>query len=132
MSFFGIDEAALSDPLGRVDDVVQVAAAVVAVVGVHELFAVAGRAAKVRGDNEIALINHVLDDAIERVDELAGRAAVDVDDGGELAVARDVVGDVGEGGDGPLAVAAGEVDEVRLDHVGAANPAKKRVGELLE
>ena len=56
---------------------------------------------------------------------------MDVDDGRVLPVARHVERHVEECGDGPLAVAAGIVDEIRLDHVFGADATDERMRNLL-
>ncbi len=63
----GIDEAGAADEVGGAENIVQFLASGVVAVAFLELAAVAGAAAIVRCDNEIALIVHVLDEAIEAV-----------------------------------------------------------------
>ncbi len=121
----GIDEAGAQDEVGGAEDIVEFLASGIVAIAFLELAAVSGAAAIVRGDNEIALIVHVLDEAIEAVHGLRGGASVDVDDGGIFLVADDVVGDIGPGGDGEFAVSAGVVDEAGSNHARGAESGDK-------
>ena len=71
---------------------------------------------------------------MKRLNEFIGlrrRTAVDVNNRGVLSVARHVVGHVEECGDGPLAVAAGIVDQIGLDHIFGAHSRDQRMRDLM-
>ena len=113
-----IDKAGVSDEFGGSEDIVQLLASGIVAIAFLELPAITGSAAIVRCDHEIALIVHVLDEAVEAVHGLRGGASVDVNDGRILLIADDVVGDICPGGDGEFAVMAGVVNQRRRDHAG--------------
>src|SRR5260370_28928723 len=105
----------------------KIAAAHIEKIRLLKLFSVAGRSAIVGRDYDVSLVGHVLDEAVERVHRLRRRTAVNIDDRGVLAVVRQVVGHVDEGGDGPLTILSGVMNKLSFDHVLGAHAAYGRV-----
>src|SRR5207244_11482591 len=103
---FGIDIARLLDPVRGGQYVLQITAAHVEQVGVLKFFSIAGGAAIIGGDHDIALVGHVLHETVEGVHGLRRGPAVNQNDGGMLAVARQVIRYVNERRDGPVAILA--------------------------
>src|SRR5258708_26163566 len=56
---------------------------------------------------------------------------MNVDDRGMLGLARQVVGNIEEGGDGRIAILTGVMNKVRFDHVLGAHSAYERMRELM-
>src|ERR1700676_4820775 len=123
--------AGLLDPVDAGENVLQISTPNVEKIRLLEFSSVSSRAAIVRRKDHVSLIGGVLHEAVEGIHRLRGGAAMDVNDGGVLSVARHVVGDVEKCGDGPLAVAAGIVHEIRLDHVFGANAGDERMRDLM-
>ncbi len=126
----GIDKSGALDEFGSPEDIVQLLATGVVAIAFLKLTSVSCSAPIVRRYNEIALIIHVLHEAVEAVHRLRGRASVNVNDGGIFLIADDVVRDVNPGRDGELAIAAWVVNQGGRDHAGRAESCDERVGEL--
>ena len=123
--------AGLLDPVDAGEHVLQIAAAHVEQIGLLKFLAVSGRAAIVGREHHVSLIGRVLHEAVERIHGLRRRPAVNVDDGGVLPVARHVEGHIEKRGNRPLAVAAGIVHQIRLDHVLGAHAGDQRMRDLM-
>src|SRR5581483_539829 len=130
-NFFRIEVAGLRDPVHAREYILQVAPAHIEQVGLLEFLAVAGRPAIVGGENHVSLVGGELNEAVERVHGLRIRATVNQDQGSILPISRHVEGHVEQGGDGPLPVAAGIVDEVRFNQIFRANSREQGVGDLV-